>query len=307
MKILIVGAGGIGGYYGSKLMLAGADVTYLLREKRQAHIQKHGLVVETPQGSYTVHPKTITAQELRPGYDLIILAPKAFDLEDALGSISGASSQGFILPFLNGLAHIEQLDQRFGRERVIGGIAHIAATITGTGAVKQLTDLNVLTVGARTPNQEALAKEFYSLCQKTDFNAVYSDNIEQALWDKWTFLSTLAGMTTLCNGSIGEIVATPYGDALTKAMYAQCCAIAQAHGYAIAVAVQTKSIEMLTAVGSPMTASMLRDLNAGNKTEHAHILLEMIHKAQSKQLDCDLIKMAYTHIEVIQRRQSHHH
>jgi 2-dehydropantoate 2-reductase len=224
-----------------------------------------------------------------------------------LGSISGASSQGFILPFLNGLAHIEQLDQRFGRERVIGGIAHIAATITETGAVKQLTDLNVLTVGARTPNQEALAKEFYGLCQKTDFNAVYSDNIEQALWDKWTFLSTLAGMTTLCNGSIGEIVATPYGDALTKAMYAQCCAIAQAHGYAIAVAVQTKSIEMLTAVGSPMTASMLRDLNAGNKTEHAHILLEMIHKAQSKQLDCDLIKMAYTHIEVIQRRQSHHH
>jgi 2-dehydropantoate 2-reductase len=304
MKLLIVGAGGIGGYYGSKLMLAGADVTYLLREKRQAHIEKHGLVVETPQGSYTVNPKTITAQELQPIYDLIILAPKAFDLEDSLQAISGASSQGFILPFLNGLAHIEQLDRLFGRERVIGGIAHIAATITETGAVKQLTDLHVLTVGARTPSQEAVAKEFYGLCQKTDFNAVYSDNIEQALWDKWTFLSTLAGMTTLCNGSIGEIITTPYGEALTNTMYQQCCAIAEAHGYAIADGVQTKSIEMLTLAGSPMTASMLRDLNAGNKTEHAHILLEMINKAQSKQLDCDLIKMAYTHIELIQRRQA---
>jgi len=304
MKILIVGAGGIGGYYGSKLMLAGADVTYLLREKRQAHIEKHGLVVETPQGTYTVHPKTITAQELGPTYDLIILAPKAFDLEDSLQAISGASSRGFILPFLNGLAHIEQLDQHFGRERVMGGIAHIAATITETGAVKQLTDLHVLTVGARAPSQETVAKEFYGLCQKTDFNAVYSDNIEQALWDKWTFLSTLAGMTTLCNGSIGEIVATPDGEALTKTMYKQCCAIADAHGYAIAASVQTKSTEMLTLVGSPMTASMLRDLNAGNKTEHVHILLEMIKKAQSKQLDCDLIKMAYTHIEVIQRRQA---
>ena len=304
MKLLIVGAGGIGGYYGSKLMLAGADVTYLLREKRQAHIEKHGLVVETPQGSYTVHPKTITAQELQPIYDLIILAPKAFDLEDSLQAIFGASSQGFILPFLNGLAHIEQLDRLFGRERVIGGIAHIAATITETGAVKQLTDLHVLTVGARTPSQEAVAKEFYGLCQKTDFNAVYSDNIEQALWDKWTFLSTLAGMTTLCNGSIGEIITTPYGETLTNTMYQQCCAIADAHGYGIADGVQTKSIEMLTLAGSAMTASMLRDLNAGNKTEHAHILLEMINKARSKQLDCDLIKMAYTHIEVIQRRQA---
>ncbi len=304
MKILIVGAGGIGGYYGSKLMLAGADVTYLLREKRQAHIERHGLVVETPKGSYTVHPKTVTAQELKPIYDLIILAPKAFDLEDSLQSIAGASSQGLILPFLNGLAHIEQLDQRFGRERVLGGIAHIAATITDTGAVKQLTDLHVLTVGARTPSQEAAAKAFYELCQKTDFNAVYSENIEQALWDKWTFLSTLAGMTTLCNGSIGEIVATPYGDALTKTMYAQCCAIADAHGFTIAAGVQSKSIEMLTSAASPMTASMLRYLSAGNKTEHGHILLEMINKAQAKQLDCDLIKMAYTHIEIIQRRNA---
>ena len=303
MKILIVGAGGIGGYYGSKLMLAGADITYLLREKRQALIQKQGLIVQTPRGSFTVHPNTVTANELTPIYDLIILAPKAFDLEDALQSIEKASTKGLILPFLNGLAHIEQLDQRFGKERVLGGIAHIAATITEAGAVQQLTDLHMLTVGARVPSQEGIAQEFYALCQKTDFDAVYSNCIEQALWDKWTFLSTLAGMTTLCNGSIGEINATPYGGALTRAMYSECCEIASAHGFAISLGAQTKAIEMLTAVGSPMTASMLRDLNAGNKTEHDHILQEMIRKAEARQLPCNLIKMAYTHIELIQRRQ----
>ncbi len=303
MKILIVGAGGIGGYYGAQLMLAGADVTYLLREKRQALIQKQGLVVETPRGSFTVHPQTVTANELTPSYDLIILAPKAFDLENALQSIEKASTKGLILPFLNGVAHIEQLDQRFGKDRVLGGIAHIAATITETGAVKQLTDLHMLTVGARVPSQEVIAKAFHAQCQKTDFDAVYSDNIEQALWDKWTFLSTLAGMTTLCNGSIGEIVATPYGGDLTRAMYSECCEIASAHGFGISLGAQTKAIEMLTAVGSPMTASMLRDLNAGNKTEHDHILQEMIKKAETKKLPCNLIKMAFTHIELIARRQ----
>lgn len=169
MKILIVGAGGIGGYYGSKLMLAGADITYLLREKRQALIKKQGLVVETPRGSFTVHPKTVTANELTPIYDLIILAPKAFDLKDALQSIEKASTNGLILPFLNGLAHIEQLDQRFGKERVLGGIAHIAATITKAGTVQQLTDLHMLTVGARAPSQEAIAKAFHAWCQKNRF------------------------------------------------------------------------------------------------------------------------------------------
>lgn len=303
MKILIVGAGGIGGYYGAQLMLAGADVTYLLREKRQALIQKQGLVVETPRGSFTVHPQTVIANELTPIYDLIILAPKAFDLEDALQSIEKASTKGLILPFLNGLAHIEQLDQRFGKEWVLGGIAHIAATIAETGAVKQLTDLHVLTVGARVPSQEAIAKAFHVLCQQADFDAVYSDNIEQALWDKWTFLSTLAGMTTLCNGSIGEIAAIPYGGDLTRAMYSECCEIASAHGFGISLGTQTKAIDMLTDVSSPMTASMLRDLNAGNKTEHDHILQEMIKKAEAKKLPCNLIKMAITHIEVIARRQ----
>ena len=303
MKILIVGAGGIGGYYGSKLMLAGADVTYLLREKRQALIQKQGLIVETPHGSFTVHPNTVTANELTPSYDLIILAPKAFDLEDALQSIEKSSTKGMVLPFLNGLAHLDQLDQRFGKERVLGGIAHIAATITETGAVKQLTDLHMLTVGARVPSQEAIAKAFHVLCQKADFDAVYSENVEQALWDKWTFLSTLAGMTTLCNGSIGEIVAIPYGSALACEMYSECCEIASAHGFGISSGTQTKAIQMLTDASSPMTASMLRDLNAGNKTEHDHILLEMIKKAEAKQVPCNLIKMAYAHIELIQRRQ----
>ena len=106
MKILIVGAGGIGGFFGAKLLQVGADITFLLREKRQTLIQEQGLLVETPKGSFTVHPKTVLAAQLEPVYDLIILACKAFDLDDSLRSITKASSKGLILPFLNGFSPV---------------------------------------------------------------------------------------------------------------------------------------------------------------------------------------------------------
>jgi 2-dehydropantoate 2-reductase len=300
MKILIVGAGGIGGYFGAKLMKAGADVTFLLRDKRHKLIQAQGLTVETPKGNFTVQPKSLTADQLEPIYDLIILAPKAFDLEDSLKSLAKASTQGVLLPFLNGLSHMEVMDSLFGKARVMGGAAHIAAMITDTGAVKQLTDLNLLTVGARASEHEALAKEFIELCKKADFDSAYSENIEQVLWDKWVFLATLAGMTTLCRGSVGDIVATPYGQELSLSMYEECCSIAKASGQAIGDVPKGKAIEMLTKVGSPFNASMLRDLISGQRTEHDHILGEMINIGEQTGIDCQLLKMAYTQIAVAQ-------
>lgn len=302
MKILIVGAGGIGGYFGAKLMQAGVDISFLLRDKRHQLIQAQGLTVETPKGNFTVLPKSLTADQLEPIYDLIILAPKAFDLDDSLKSLAKASTQGVLLPFLNGLSHMETLDKSFGKARVMGGVAHIAAMITDAGAVKQLTELNMLTVGHRAPEHEALAKDFFELCKQADFNSVYSENIEQVLWDKWVFLATLAGMTTLCRGSVGEIIATSYGQELSVAMYEECCSIATASGQVIGDTPKEKAIEMLTKVGSPFTASMLRDLISGQKTEHEHILGQMISKGQKTGIDCQLLKMAFTQIAVSQTK-----
>jgi len=298
MKILIVGAGGIGGFFGAKLHQAGADITYLLREKRQRLIQDRGLTIETPKGSFTIHPKTVLADQLEPTYDLIILACKAFDLEDSLKSIAKASSKGLILPFLNGLTHLDTLDRVFGKDRVTGGVAHIAATISETGSVKQLTELSTLTIGPRAPEQVALSKEFFALCKKTDFDSFYNENIEQVLWDKWVFLASLAGMTTICRGSIGEIAATPYGKELSKQMFAECCAIAASQSFPITEKTQLTSEEILTKEGSPFTASMLRDLLAGKKNEYQHILGNLIAFASDGSIDCPLLKIAYTHMAV---------
>ena len=298
MKILIVGAGGIGGFFGAKLIQVGADITFLLREKRQRLIQERGLTVETPKGNLTIQPHTILASQLEPVYDLIILACKAFDLNDSLQSIAKASSKGLILPFLNGFTHLETLDRHFGKGRVMAGVAHTAAMITETGSIKQLNELNSLTIGPRTPEQELLSQEFFTMCKKADFDSFYKENVEQALWDKWVFLATLAGMTTICRGSIGEIVATRYGKGLIERMFAECCSIASGNGYVITESTQASALEMLTKQGSPFTASMLRDLLAEKRDEHDHILGQLIAFAEHQSIDCPLLKAAYTHMAV---------
>ena len=300
MKILILGAGGVGGYFGARLLKAGADVTYLLREKRQAKILAEGLIIETPKETFTVQPKTVTREQLKPDYDLIVLAPKSFDFEDALSSLQGASSKGVFLPFLNGLDHIQQLDTKFGKDRVMGGVAQIAATLSPTGAVKQLTDLHMLTVGHRSAAHEKIARDFFALCENSGFDRLYSENIEQSLWDKWVFLASLAGMTTLCRGHVGKISATPWGVESTTSFYAESCAIAAANGFPTKDTAQKRSLDMLTNVKSSFAASMLRDLTQGNMTEHEHILGQMIQRGVSKGVSCPLLKLAHTHLVVEQ-------
>jgi len=302
MKILILGAGGVGGYFGARLIQAGADVTYLLRDKRHQKIQAEGLVVETPKETFTLHPKSVTREQLKPEYDLIVLAPKAYDLQDALDSVSAASAQGVILPVLNGLSHIQTLDEKFGRSRVMGGVAHIAATVTSSGSVKQLTDLHALTVGHRDPAHEALAREFSALCEQAAFDHTYSENIEQSLWDKWVFLATLAGMTTLCRGHVGKIADAPWGKETMTSFYAESCAIALANGFPTKESAQQKALAMLTKSGSSFAASMLRDLTQGNQTEHEHILGAMIEAGVRKSVACPLLKAAHTHMVVEQNK-----
>lgn len=297
MRILILGAGGVGGYFGSRLIESGADITFLVRPARAEVIRSLGLRIESPHGNFAVQPKLVTQSELSPDYDLVALSPKAYDLDDALQAIGPAlGDSACLLPLLNGVAHMERLDQRFGRDRVMGGVAHIAATLSPEGVVRQLNPLHILTVGARAQAHAPLAQSFYSACQRAAFDSVYSDTIDQSLWDKWSFLATLAGSTTLFRSGVGAVTASTMGAQLMRRMYSECLAVAQASGQAVSAAAQEKALEILMAPGSAFTASMLRDLLGGNRTEHEHILGEMARRAEQFHLDAPLIAAAYIHM-----------
>ena len=301
MKILILGAGGIGGYFGAQLIRIGADVTYLLREKRKALIDANDLKIQSPYGDFAVQPKIVTSETVTAGYELIVLASKSYDLDDALESLNPALETAVVLPFLNGFDHLDVLDKKLGRERVMGGVAHIAATIKPDGAIQQLSEIHMLTVGPRHAAHEGLAKEFFSICESAPFKTALAEDIEQVLWDKWVFLATLAGMTTSCRASVGDIVATPFGEELTRQMYAECCAVAREFDHPVSQASQAKALDMLTQQGSGFTASMLRDLLAGSQTEADHILGGMINRAVKKSLSMPLLTLAYTHMLAHQR------
>lgn len=305
MKILILGAGGVGGYYGARLQEAGADVTWLVRPARLQNLREHGLRIESPHGNLNLQVKAVTADMVQPEYDLIMLAPKAYDLDSSLDALAkatslpctSASGSTILLPFLNGMAHLEELDRRFGRQRVAAGVVQIAATLED-GIVKQLTDMHLLTAGPRDPSQAALLKAFIDLCGKTSFTASYADNIEQPLWTKWTFLATLAGGTTLFRGPIGKIVATSEGENLMREMYAECTAVAAANGCPVPEKAQQGALARLLEKGSGFTASMYRDLTSGQQTEHHHILGEMCRKAAASQLPAPLMRAAWCHMQV---------
>ena len=129
-KLLFLGAGGVGGYFGGRLIEAGVDVSFLVRPARAASLSAQGLRVSSPHGDLTLPVKCVTRDSVLPDYDLVILAPKAYDLDDAMDAVAPAVGPAtFVLPLLNGLAHLDALDARFGADRVLGGEAHIVATL----------------------------------------------------------------------------------------------------------------------------------------------------------------------------------
>ena len=296
MKILILGAGGVGGYFGARLHQIGGDVTFLVRPKRAQLIKKQGLIVVTPSERIRLQPKLVILDELVNAFDLVMLCPKAYDLEDALKTVTNVSGNPILLPLLNGFDHLQMMDDKFGKKRVMGGVAHIAAVLTEEGVVKQLSDLHRFTFGTRHACQESIAKDLEKLVQVAIFEGARSLNVEQSLWDKWTFLASLAGINTLMRANIGEIMATEFGAHVTEEMFNECCSVAQKCQYRISEEIQAQSLSILQKPNSDFTASMLRDLESGYKTEHEHIIGSMLRRGRAFNLNCPSLQLAYTHL-----------
>lgn len=297
MKILILGAGAIGGYFGARLMNAGADITFLVRPARRDLLAQQGLRIASPHGDFHVTPTCVVRDELRPqqAYDLIVLAPKAYDLDHALDDVAPAvGPDTALLPLLNGLTHLATLDARFGRHRVLGGIAHLAGELTADGVVHQYTPMHRLIVGGRDAATQAIARRFIDASGHATFDRVLAEDIEAALWEKWTFLATLAGMTTLLRASVGEILAQPHGEALIRSLYGECLAVAAAAGKPVTAEGQARAAAMLFDRNSALSASMRRDLEAGLRTEHEHVLGELLRLAETHDLKAPLLSTALT-------------
>jgi 2-dehydropantoate 2-reductase len=305
MKILVLGAGGTGGYFGGRLHQAGADVTFLVREKRAAQLAALGLILESPKDKVTLQVKTVLAGDVKPGYDIVILSCKAYDLDSSIDAIRPAMAPyTCVVPLLNGISHLDKLDAAFGKERVMGGSCQIAATITKEGVVKSLAEMHAINWGARQPSQTALANRLGEAFSKTLVDWKVSDDTMQDMWEKVAFLSTLAAMTCLMRGSIGDILSTPDGRQLMQRHLDSCIAIAAAEGHAPRPNVADRYNKVISAAGSPLTASMLRDLENGGPIEADHIVGFMLGKARQHGIDDSMLTVAYTHLKTYEARRA---
>ena len=305
MKILVLGAGGTGGYFGGRLHEGGADVTFLVREKRAHQIAQNGLQIESPKGNATLDVKTVHASNVKAGYDIVILACKAYDLASSIAAIRPAmGATTCVVPLLNGISHIDDLDAAFGRERVMGGSCQIAATLTPDGVVKSLFDVQSIVWGAREKSQQAAANALGDAFARTSVDWKIAENIMQDMWEKLAFLSTLAGMTCLMRASVGEILATDDGRALMRRYLDSCVAVASRSGYPPRASVLERYEKVINSTGSVLTASMLRDLEGGGLVEADHIVGFMLARAREFDIDDTMLAVAYAHLKAYENRRA---
>lgn len=306
MKILVLGAGAVGGYFGGRMAEAGADVTFLVRPQRAELLAKTGLRLKSRAGDLKLAVKCIVESQAKPDYDVVMFTAKAYDLPGAIEAIAPAmtgSMRGHVLPLLNGMSHLEALDARFGRERVLGGVAYIASTLAPDGEIQHLNDFQRIVFGPRAAAQKPVCDALSAALKEVKFDWKQLDNVEQAMWDKWVLLATLAGMTCLMRAPVGDIVATGAGEKLMLALLAENSSVAKAEGFATPDAVMANYRGMLTQKGSAFTASMLRDVETGGQAEGEHILGALLARAQKAGIATPLLEVATTHLETYTARR----
>jgi 2-dehydropantoate 2-reductase len=306
MRILVVGAGAIGGYFGGRLLQAGRDITFLVRPRRATELASAGLVIKSPNGDVTLkNPPTVQADRLKETFDVILLSCKAFDLDDAVRSFAPAvGEKTAVIPLLNGMRHLDVLDDRFGKDRVLGGQCGIAATLDEHRHVVQLTPVfQSLGFGERNGTMSDRVRAIAENFAPANIGSQASENIMQEMWEKWVLLTTLASSTSLMRAPVGHILAVPGGRDFLLGVRDECIAVAKAAGHAPREAFMTRMTGMLTTEGSPLTASMFRDIKAGAPVEADHIIDDMIARGDTGKVPVPRLRTAYTHLKAYEKQR----
>ncbi len=304
MKILMVGAGGLGGYYGARLLAAKRDVTFLVRAKTAEQLSAKGLRVLSPHGDVSIGaPATVVAGDLRERFDLIVLTCKAQDLPGAMDALTPAVGEGTaILPLLNGMSHMDALDARFGRQHVLGGACLISATRDADGTIRHLGQPDRLFFGDRDePESERMGRIAAELVG-AGFEAKMRTDILQAMWEKWSFIATSAGITCLMRAAVGDLVAAG-ADRFAMQLFGENTSISAAEGFPPSDDLIRRATGMLTEAGSLFTASMLRDMEAGAPIEAQQIVGDLLAIGRRRGLETPLLEVVHANLRCYEERR----
>ena len=304
MRLLVVGAGSTGGYFGGRLAQAGRDVSFLVRRARADQLKAKGLHIVSPHGDVTLAPNLVTADATGAPYDAILVTVKAYSLDGALKDIAPAvGPNSMIMPMLNGMRHLESIAAAFGPDALVGGLCSLAATLDNQGGIVHLSQLHDLVHGEMNGVRSERIEQLDALMRNAGFDARLSSNIEKDMWDKWMMLAALAGVTCLMRGSIGDIVGAPGGREFVDRFFDEVVAVATAHGHAPSEAFLAQTRALLTADGSPLTSSMYRDLKKESPIEADQIIGDLLTRGRKAQVHTPLLAAAYTSLVIYQKHR----
>jgi 2-dehydropantoate 2-reductase len=269
MRITVMGAGGVGGYFGARLAQAGGDVAFVARGAHLAAMRARGLTVKSANGDVHLERPVVTDDPatLAPA-DIVLFAVKLWDTERAAEQVRPVLADGgVIVPFQNGVESIERIGAVVGAERVMGGVAYIAATIAEPGVIAHTGTMARLRFGPVLPAQQSAAEKLHAACTAAGFEAELVADIRKALWMKFVFLAALSGCTTLVRQPAGVLRADPDLRAMFEAAMRETWSVGRAQGVALADDLVEQQMRFLDGLPAEMRSSMQNDLAAGNRLE----------------------------------------
>jgi 2-dehydropantoate 2-reductase len=269
MKIAIIGAGGVGGYFGARLQQAGADVGFVARGAHLEALRRDGLKVESPLGDIHLPRVNVTDNAADLGrVDIVWLAVKLWDTEAAVRSMKTmVGPDTGIISFQNGVQKDDVLRQAFGDTAVMGGVGYIAANIDRPGVIKHTGTMQRLIFGEYDGSRSTRAEALLDACTRGGINAELSDDIRRAIWEKYVFLVGLSGSTTTMRATIGPIRSNPRTRAFLFDLMRETVAVGRALGVALPADYADQRLAFVDSLPETMTSSMHHDLNGRKRLE----------------------------------------
>lgn len=295
MKIVIIGAGALGSYYGGRLQQAGQPVQFLVRKKRAQQMRDQGLHITSPHGNYDFTDLHFTedVNDIQQ-IDLVLLTVKGFHLQGTLPDLKNLVDKGAkVLPLLNGLEHISILQKELGEENVIGGSAFIIATLDEKGHVIHSNRNHDLVYGPLHPSQQEICDEFEQAVSSAIMGASRTEHILIRLWIKYMFITAFSGVTTASDLPIGTIRKYPETHGLLEKALVEMQMLANANGIGLTEKNIAKSLEDIAALPDEATSSMHQDRRKNHSLEVEHLQGGALRLAKKANIQLPVIETLY--------------
>lgn len=299
MRTLVLGAGGIGGYFGGRLVEKGEDVTFLVRTKRKQQLQKNGLVIHSVNGDFSFAPKLITKADITDPFDIVLLSIKAYHLEEAINDLKPfVSDKTVIIPLLNGVAHLSPLKEAFGDNKVIGGLCIIETTLNKTGEVVHSSAFDRLLFGELEHQETDRTQQIADTFSGTKANIVLTKQILQDMWHKYLLITVLSGVTTLMRAPIGPIRESDGGRDFIRNLFEEAAKIMRACKAPIADNIVEEQMKSINSLSYDLKTSMQRDMEKGLFIEGEHLQGYLLGLAKQFQIEAPFLKAIYQNLKV---------